>query len=94
MWWDMGNSPNQQCNMTRVRIDHCRLELEGGRGTNRGVKAVMAQYLSRRLNEAGGGRKSMSRFDCLEILLHMASLHPVGRGVPTAYRAVNANHSH
>jgi len=45
MWWDMGNSANQQCNMTRVRIDHCRLELEGGKGTNRGVKAVMAQYL-------------------------------------------------
>lgn len=43
--------------MTRVRIDHCRWELEGERGTNRGVKAVMAQYLSRRLDEArGGGR--------------------------------------
>jgi len=44
-----------------------------------------------------GGRKSMSRLACLEILLHTASLHPdvsLGRGVPKAYRAANANRAH
>lgn len=53
-WWDMGKRRNQQCKTTRVRIDHCRIQLEIERGASRGVMAVMAQYLSRRLSEARG----------------------------------------
>jgi len=39
----------------------------------------------------------MSRFDCLEILLHAGPLHPdlsLGRGVLMACRPVNANRVH
>jgi len=45
--WDMGKSRNQHCNMTRVRIDHCRIEVEVERGSQSGSDgsngAIIAQ---------------------------------------------------